>query len=617
MSSNPLALLRAALRGPPAAPDSDAELLARYVAARDEAAFAALVRRHGPMVLGVCRRRLGNRADAEDAFQATFLVLARDAARIGNRAALPGWLFRVAHLVALKQRARSARRPAEPLAEEPAGAADPEAEAATRELRAALDRELAALPDKLRSAVVLCCLEERSNAEAGRLLGCPAGTIDSRLSAARRKLRARLARRGWAPPALAALDALLRPPPADAALLQEPTVRAAAACAAGGRAADPVSSLADGVSPMGPAKLKSLAAAGMSLAMLGTVGLGLLHAPADDAAKPDTTADAKADPPKQGAPKAEEKPAAEAPPPLKDEAAVRAALNRPAQVDANGLSLLEFLDLLYRQHGVVARFDMAAYVRANGPPDFRPYEAKVNLPLTRGMSVADMLTEALSQIGSPGGPEAGSPLAFTYRVRGNQVLIVPAYIPPVIPGSGANVDPGAIAPEVDHRRLLEQIVGEPVSLAIDAQPLAEAVRELRKLTGANIVIDNRCRDDAKQPVSGSFSDVRLLTALTVLADMCDLKPVAMNNVYYVTTPANAAKLQKAVNRDLFGEPPASAQVTTVPAGFVTDGYQFFPRTADMKPVDPATVFGFSAGGAGGNLPRPVPAPAPAPVPEKK
>ena len=109
--------------------------------------------------------------------------------------------------------------------------------------------------------------------------------------------------------------------------------------------------------------------------------------------------------------------------------------------------------------------------------------------------------------------------------------------------------------------MIEQIVGEPVSIAWEDKPFADAIKELRRLTGANIVLDARCKDEAKQAVAGTFDDTRLLTVLTVLADQCGLKPVAMNNVYYVTHPENADRLQKGINRDLFGEPdppPAAA-----------------------------------------------------------
>jgi RNA polymerase sigma factor (sigma-70 family) len=624
MSSNPRGLLRAALRtlapDPPA--DSDAELVGRYVAARDQDAFAALVRRHGPMVHAVCRRRLRAGPDADDAFQVTFMVLARDAAKVARRESLPGWLYRVAYLVALKLAGKTARREADPLMDHDAvTGADPHDEAATKELKDALDQELAALPDRLRAVVVLCGLEERTNAEAARLLGVPVGTVDSRLSAARKALKARLTRRGLALTGGVTLEALLRPGPAIAlGDLIDQTTHAAVAYAAGGAGIDPLTSIADGVTPtMGIAKLKLWAAAGMSLALFGTAGLGLVSAPAgQEKGQPKTppAAAAKADPPKKEA----AKPAAFEPPVrlLGTETEVRDALQGPAATDPlHGITLMELIDLLHKQHGLNVRLDTAAFkrlgsgdVEADGVPVAQLYEQKIALPVTRGMSAAELLTEAVAQL----------PGKLAYRVRGNQVLIGPAYIPPYTPGSAGAVDPALIQPLVEQRTITEQVAGPPVSLAIQNQPLSGAVDDLRKRTGANIVLDARCKDEAKELVSGTFDDVRLFTALTVLGDMCGLKPAYVNNVYYVTTPENAERMQKAFFRDLYGDTAAAAPPTVaVPPGFVTDGYQYFPRTADMKAVDPATAW--FGGGTGGVVPVPAPPEKkdakPAAPPEKK
>ena len=182
---------------------TDGQLLARFVATRDEPAFAALVRRHGPMVLGVCRRLLPRGPDAEDAFQATFLVLFRRARALDRGGSVANWLYTVAYHVALRARADAARRRqcerAVPRRDE-APAAD-----VWSDLRPVLDEELTRLPDKYRAPVVLCYLEGKTNEEAGRLLGCPVGTVKGRLSRARDLLRARLARRGvtlsagWSP----------------------------------------------------------------------------------------------------------------------------------------------------------------------------------------------------------------------------------------------------------------------------------------------------------------------------------------------------------------------------------------------------------------------------------
>src|SRR5262249_40753576 len=174
---------------------SDGELLESFISRRDPDAFASLMKRHGPMVLGVCRRVLRNEADAEDAFQATFLVLVRKAASVRPRSMLGNWLYGVAHSTALKARAMSIKR----LTKEREAAAQPRPEGATEtweQLHALLDEELKTLPDIYRAAIVLCDLEGKSIKEAAQQLGCPPATVGTRLSRGRSSLAKRLARHG-------------------------------------------------------------------------------------------------------------------------------------------------------------------------------------------------------------------------------------------------------------------------------------------------------------------------------------------------------------------------------------------------------------------------------------
>ncbi|HEY7159416.1 MAG TPA: sigma-70 family RNA polymerase sigma factor, partial [Gemmataceae bacterium] len=181
------------------ASDSDAALLERYLRHRDEEAFTALVHRHGTMVLGVCRRLLGHAQDAEDAFQAIFLVLARKAAVIRPRSSVAAWLYGVARRIALKAHAANVRRAShcQPLVAPAADPhADPLAELSARELLLILDEELQRLPEKYRLPLVLCCLDGCSQEEAARRLGCSPGALKGRLERGRARLHARLARRG-------------------------------------------------------------------------------------------------------------------------------------------------------------------------------------------------------------------------------------------------------------------------------------------------------------------------------------------------------------------------------------------------------------------------------------
>jgi len=178
---------------------SDGQLLGRFVERRERAALEALVRRHGPMVWGVCRRILRDDHDAEDAFQATFLVLARRAASIMPREKVGNWLYGVAYQTARKARATRARRRMRegqvPDGPEPEAASDVRRD----DLAEVLDHELNRLPDKYRTPIVLCELEGKTHGEAAERLGWPIGTVSGRLSRARAMLAERLIRRGMSP----------------------------------------------------------------------------------------------------------------------------------------------------------------------------------------------------------------------------------------------------------------------------------------------------------------------------------------------------------------------------------------------------------------------------------
>jgi RNA polymerase sigma factor (sigma-70 family) len=175
-----------------AAEASDAELLRRFVADRDEAAFAALVRRHGPLVWGVCRRVLHDWHAPEDAFQATFLVLARKAATVTKRTAVAAWLYRVAYHAATRARARAGRQQRRERPASASATADPLTEVTGRELLAALDQEVQRLPGRYRAPLVLCYLEGHTRDEAAQALGWSLGTLKRRLEQAKTRLHARL-----------------------------------------------------------------------------------------------------------------------------------------------------------------------------------------------------------------------------------------------------------------------------------------------------------------------------------------------------------------------------------------------------------------------------------------
>jgi RNA polymerase sigma factor (sigma-70 family) len=282
--------LRSAALVRQAAERSDGQLLEAYIADREEAAFEALVRRHGPMVLGVCRRLLGHEQDAEDAFQATFLVLVRKAASIRPRHKVGSWLYGVAYHAAQKARAAALRRAMRErqvrTMPEPATVA----EGLWHDLVPLLDAELSRLPERYRLPLVLCDLEGQTRKEAARQLGWPEGTVAGRLAGGRALLARRLGRHG-VPVSAGVLAAVLAQGEAVAAVplpLVRATVRAARMLAAGGAASAPAAALMEGVvKAMLLTKLKIVTALVLALAVAGAgVGIVTHRAGADEKTPP-------------------------------------------------------------------------------------------------------------------------------------------------------------------------------------------------------------------------------------------------------------------------------------------------------------------------------------------
>jgi RNA polymerase sigma factor (sigma-70 family) len=266
----------------------DAELLERFVSESDESAFAALLARHGPMVFGVCRRVLRDSNDAEDAFQATFLILARKARALRRPEALASWLYGTARrLASAARRTESRRRQRETngvTSAVPPSEGDLLDDLSARELLLALDEELARLPETYRLPLILCHLEGRTHEEAARLLGWTAGSVKGRLERGRKQLHSRLSRRGLAlSGAILALGVSQDGTSAVAARLTSATLRAALAFARGERdgiAATVLTLVESGLTTMIPAKVTM----GLSLLLLmslvaGSGALAMRHSP--------------------------------------------------------------------------------------------------------------------------------------------------------------------------------------------------------------------------------------------------------------------------------------------------------------------------------------------------
>ena len=267
--------------------DSDEQLLHAFAAGHDESAFATLVRRHGSMVLHVCRRVLGQQQDAEDAFQAAFLVLARNAGSLRKKSAVASFLHGTAYRLALHAKRAAARRRKHESSlgtlTQPRSPADPADDLSWREARGLLDEEIARLPEKYRSVFVLCCLEELSREEVGRRLGLKERTVLSRLAEARRRLRQRLARRGVELTAVLSATALA--PSSASALpagLMANTLQAASALGQGtaGLVSAPVAALLkSAASAAVPSKTKMIAVMLLIVSVLAGAGVWVTARP--------------------------------------------------------------------------------------------------------------------------------------------------------------------------------------------------------------------------------------------------------------------------------------------------------------------------------------------------
>ncbi len=321
---------------------SDTELLERFHHQREEAAFTLLVQRHGPMVLNVCRRILGNVHEAEDAFQATFLVLVRKGGTIRKQQSLAGWLHRVASHLALRTRAQTARRQScERQFIAPKMRDDCFETLAALELQTALDEEIERLPDKYRTPLVLCYLADKTHEQAAGELGWPKSSVTARLARARELLQRRLQQRGFTVPA-GLMAALLTEQSANAAipsLLTLSTVRLAVRALTGETLAATSSTALASSFLKGTTALKATVSLGL-MAVLGLAAVGYHLAVLDSSPSPEQSPKSQA----QGQP-----PAAKSQPrnprldhfgdPLPDEAVARMGSGRLRHYGIGGFSL--------------------------------------------------------------------------------------------------------------------------------------------------------------------------------------------------------------------------------------------------------------------------------------
>jgi RNA polymerase sigma factor (sigma-70 family) len=526
---------------------SDRQLLEIYLAQRDDAAYSVLLRRHSALVWAVCRRILGSHHDAEEAFQATFLVLVRRAASIASRDQLANWLYGVAHRTALKARAARGRRQARErqVADmpEPQG----EQEGLWSKLLPVLDQELSRLPDKYRTAIVLCDLEGKTRKEAAKALRLPEGTVASRLTRGRAMLAARLRRHGLAvsggtvAAAIAAnAEAVCVPVSVVWGTIKAATLLAAGQTAATGAMSAQVAALTEGVvRAMFLSKLKIIGAA---VLLAGTVvalggGLATYQLTAGQG-----SADARPVSKQTTSPAQLPKTIVIDNKKLAADQNAKAVKDDEKQIEQQ--PLLNLLDLQIDMKNLIAGSPMAlrealSYIveavkidvgkelpilidteqfKAENPDAFTDanvlYDTKVAFPpFPTRMKVGTALKFIISKIETKNA---------TYAVLPDRILVTT-----YLKNSPVN-------------KLSEKVRG-----VFEKRPLAYVLRQLSEMVGTTIVIDNRAGEKAKTEVSATFlDDTDLAGALRVLTEMADLKVLMLDGTIYVTTPAHADVLRK-------------------------------------------------------------------------
>jgi RNA polymerase sigma factor (sigma-70 family) len=516
-----------------AAAATDADLLDQFHRRGSDAAFAALVRRHGPLVYDVCRRMLPHPQDAEDAFQATFLVLAAKGGALARPAALGPWLYGVAHCTARRARRGLARRraheqPWDPraLPEVPVDAAGPDPD-----LRPLLDEELAGLPEKYRAPLVLCYLLGQTKAEAALHLGWPEGTVAGWMARGKALLGARLRRRGLAPAVAGlatALDGL------QGATTVPPEVLAnAVALGQALRSGRPLVStvavrLMKGVeAEMWWRQLQpfALLAAGC-LVIAGPFGLAALQPP--PAAEPSTPGAQPPPPPPptltgiQPARSPDRKPFQYA----ATHQELRALLDTPSDRLKTGLDkgtgFKDALDYIARVHGFIYRTDLREMTDASRPElggalDETLEHGELEVPPLPRLRLSTLLGEVLRRVKPP----------CTYLVKGHEVVVVLATYPQ---------SPDGLRPA--------PLLCEPLTDTRINGRLEEALTFLEESTGASLILDPQHKDQGQKEVAARFQRTRLETAVQILAAQVGLQAVALDNVLYVTTPERVAALER-------------------------------------------------------------------------
>jgi RNA polymerase sigma factor (sigma-70 family) len=521
----------------------DAQCLHRFLKQRDENAFTILVQRYGTMVWGLCVRLLGESPEAEDAFQATFLVLARKAASLRGPQLLGPWLYGVTYRTALKLRGQKARRTARET-QLPEQLAEERPEPMWSELRQILDEEINRLPTKYRLPVLLCSLQGLSSEEAAQRLGCAKGTIFSRLSRARDLLRRRLLCRGvdvsiGALSVSLTVNATLRA--AVPTALHVITIRTCllfAAGSAGQSLPAPLAALVEGVvRSMFLSKVKFAAIVVLVLVVIGS-GAGLI-AHRTNASPPSTPllfAEHKVKEPNE----------ASVPPPAKSSKLDPSKLktDTPAQpevenfprawrerlnmhvkfdgIDDSRVSLIDALDLLGKRYNLPYRINEKAFRADNSNLDVFVFEFAKKRPLPpMNAKLSTILQRILGRLPTKSGA--------LWLIRKDYIEITT--------GAAVRAELG-----IPSNRPLLPLVWN----SFENIPISEALITLSADSGYNVITDPRASEKLQTPTGITvLYNVPVDTAVRLMANIAGLTVVRLDNVLFVTTNENAKQLREA------------------------------------------------------------------------
>lgn len=509
----------------------DAELLSAFLKQKSQAAFTQLVERHGGMVLGLCQRMLGHTQDAEDAFQATFLVLAQKASTLHHAGPLGPWLYGVARRVAMK--ARSRRPQVHLLAEEHLEAlqeGDAMAVNDWSELRPLIDEEISGLPEVYRTAFILCHLQGMSKAEAARQLGCPEGTVSSRLMRAKELLQKNLTQRGVTLASISLLAPALAPATVSASLA-EATVTLGMQAALGATLASATSAsvlqLAQGASQaMFMTKLK-LTALGLVVAASLATGSGYVAgywgqgkaSGENTAASPKVTAAAT----RKTNTKGNDSSTTTSSSSIEAQSKLKVPSDKWQTVTEQELPLEEYLRFMEKELGLLTVIDSSAYRDFGGDMKLSEYrEQKLTLPRMTNQPSTVVLQTLLDEtrVGNQSVPS-------TFLVRRGTLVIVPKdYLQNA--ASRIQVSYGSDGKETN---------------------LEEALQTLADDSGISIILDNRMLEKARDcKVKVNFRNLKLISAVKLLAGMAEMSAINIDGALYVSNPEFCKQMEEELAR---------------------------------------------------------------------